>query len=273
MSQPALSAQVALVEEALGVRLFDRDRRRVLLTPAGSELLSRARELLLAADELVLRASQLTEPFTGTIRIGIIPTIAPYLLPEMAPLLKQEYPRLTEIWVEDKTESLMQRLRDGELEGAVVALESKLGEVDHALIGDDAFVLAAPPGHPVTRGKRKIAAGRLDGHSFLLLDDGHCFRDQALEFCSNAGASEMAVRATSLSTLVQMAAAGAGLTLLPSLAIPVENRGGTLHVRRFAGEPPKRTLALVWRPRSAVETTLRALARTMARSYRTLSDR
>lgn len=268
VSQPSLSAQVAQAEGALGVRLFERDRRRVLLTPSGSSIVQRARDLLLAADELVASAATLVEPFTGTLRLGVITTIGPYLLSDLAPGLRAKYPDLTTLWIEDKTEALMQRLREGELEAAIVALEADLGDVDHMVLGEDPFVFAAPPGHPLSSGKRRMSPGDLEGQALLLLDDGHCFRDQALAFCSKAGAEELAVRATSLPTLAQMAASGAGVTLLPSLAVPVENRRGTLNLRRFTASGPKRTIALVWRRRSALEPTLRPLGETMKRIYR-----
>ncbi len=271
VSQPSLSVQIAQVEGALGVRVFERDRRHVLVTPAGTDIVARARTLLRSMEELVDSATRLADPFLGTLRLGVIPTIGPYLLPDLVPRLRAAYPKLTLLWIEDKTETLMARLRDGKIEGAILALEADIGSVERVVLGDDPFVFAAPPDHPLARGNRRIRGHDLDGHALLLLDDGHCFRDQALSFCSKAGADEMAVRATSLSTLAQMAASGAGGTLLPSLAIDVENRRGTLRIRRFAGDPPKRTIALVWRRGSALEPTLHPIGQTMGKVYRKLS--
>lgn len=274
VSQPSLSAQIAQAEDALGIRVFERDRRHVLVTPGGASVVHQARELLLSMDELVTSAARSSDPFTGTLRLGVIPTIGPYLLPDLAPRLRTDFPNLTQFWVEDKTETLMARLREGELEGALVALEASLGkegELDRVVLGEDPFVFASSLTHRLGRGNRRIRPEDLDGESLLLLDDGHCFREQALQFCSKAGVDEMAVRATSLPTLAQMAASGAGATLLPSLAVDVENRRGTLRIRRFAGTPPNRTIALVWRHESALEPTLRPVAETMRKVYRRLA--
>ena len=268
VSQPSLSAQIAQVESLLGNPIFERRRRPLLVTPAGKVVIERARHVLRAADELEEAAKRLGDPFSGTLRLGVIPTLGPYLLPELAPELREAYPHLTQIWIEDKTERLVQALREGELDGSLVALESELGDVERVVLGKDPFVLAAAPDHPLVRPRRKLTPDLLQGASLLLLDDGHCFRDQALAFCQKAGADELAVRATSLSTLAQMVAAGAGVTLLPEVALDVENRKGTLRIRRFAGEPPSRTLALVFRRQAALEPTLRAVARVMRRVYR-----
>lgn len=264
VSQPALSAQLAELEEALGVRIFERDRRRVLVTPGGKELIERARRILLEADDLLEAGHRFRDPLTGTLRIGVIPTIAPYLLPEIAPALRKRYANLTSIWIEDKTEALLAKMDTGALDAAVLALEAELGtDLEQETIATDPFLLATPVDHPLARSRAPVALDDLHGSDILLLDEGHCFREQALSLCSAAGLRELGFRATSLPTLAQMVAGGAGITLLPRLAVGVENRRGTLRLRRLAEPVPFRTLALVWRKRSALGPALRKLADTM----------
>lgn len=268
VAQPSLSAQIAQVEEALGVQLFERDKRRVMLTAAGQTLLGRARTVLLTAAELADAARTLADPFAGTLRIGVIPTIGPYLLPEIAPVLRKRYPKLTFVWSEDKTAVLTAKLARMELDGAILALESDIGDLPYAVLGKDPFVFAAPPGHPLAASKRPVKPVELEGQHVLLLDDGHCFRDQALSFCANVGAEEESYRATSLATLVQMAAGGAGVTLLPALSVPVENRREPLSIRPFAPRAPGRTVVLAWRKGSPLSVSLRAVGETLKAAYR-----
>jgi LysR family hydrogen peroxide-inducible transcriptional activator len=273
VAQPSLSAQVAQVERALDVQLFERDTHGVTLTAAGRSIVERARALLLAADDLVESSRVLSDPFAGTLRLGLIPTIGPYLLPEVAPELRARYPKLGFVWVEERTATLIQALTRGELDAAILALEAEIGDLPRVVLGKDAFVFAAAKGHPLASGKRPLKPAELEGERVLFLDDGHCFREQALSFCSRAGAEEADYRATSLLTLVQMTAGGAGVTLLPSLALSVENRHRQLSVRPFAPKAPFRTLALVWRRGAALETTLEAIGQTLKDAYETLEKR
>jgi LysR family transcriptional regulator, hydrogen peroxide-inducible genes activator len=268
VSQPSLSAQVAQAERALGVKLFDRDRRRVLPTPAAEPLLARARSLILAADDLVAAGARLGDPLAGTLRIGIIPTIAPYLLPRIAPALRRAHRKLLALWHEDRTPELVVALREGRLDAALVALEAPLGEVERVPIGWDPFMLCAPRGHPLAGGRGPLPVGALAGAPVLVLEEGHCLREQALEVCHTGRASQTEFRATSLTTLVQMVAAGAGVTLLPQVAVSVEARGTALATRRFADPAPGRTLGLIFRPRSALAQALRTLAGTIEKAYR-----
>jgi LysR family transcriptional regulator, hydrogen peroxide-inducible genes activator len=261
VSQPALSTQLAQLEGALGVRLFERDRRRVLVTAGGRELVERARRVLLEAEDLLAAAKRFGDPLAGTLRIGVIPTISPYLLPHAAPALRAKFERLAIVWVEEKTDVLVRRLDAGELDAALVALEAELGDVESEVVAEDPFVLVAPKGHPLAARRSPARLDELRGESVLLLDDGHCFREQALAVCSNARAEELEFRATSLSTLVQMVASGMGVTLLPELALAAEIRGTDLRARRFVRPAPHRTLALVWRKRSPLGEVFRALAR------------
>jgi LysR family hydrogen peroxide-inducible transcriptional activator len=267
VSQPSLSAQLAQLEGALGVKLFERDRRRVLPTAAGARVLERARRLLISADDLLEEARRVGDPLAGRLRIGVIPTISPYLLPRLTPALRQAYPELTTLWIEDKTDTLVERLDAGELDAALLALEADIGALDHEVIARDPFVLATPPGHPLGTHRGPASASELSGTSMLLLDDGHCFREQALSFCERSDAQEMEFRATSLPTLAQMVAAGAGVTLLPMLSVDTEARPAGLRVRRFADPAPHRTIALVWRPSSPLATSLRQLAGAMRKAY------
>lgn len=267
VSQPSLSAQLAQMEEALGVRIFERDRRRVLLTQAGKELVDRARQLLMEADDLGEAARRASDPFSGTLRLGIIPTVSPYLLPSITPALRKAYPRLTLLWVEDKTDVLVRALAAGSLDAALVALEAELGDVEHEVIAEDPFVLAMAPGHPLSARKSEAPPSELQGADVLLLDEGHCFREQALAFCSRAKAHELEFRATSLLTLTQMIASGTGVTLLPRLAVPTEVRRSQLHIRPLAAPVPKRTLALIWRKRSSLRAALRHVAATIRAAY------
>ncbi len=178
----------------------------------------------------------------------------------MAPALAQRYPRLAIEWREDHTSDLVRHLNDGTLDAAIVALEADLGTLEYAELLRDPFLLAAAPSHPLASPRRRARIADLDGVGVLLLDDGHCFRDQALQLCARVGAREAGYRATSLATLVQMASAGGGVTLLPSIALPVENRRGQLVVRQFAPPGPGRTIALAWRKGSAMASALKQLA-------------
>src|SRR6266568_239485 len=249
VSQPALSAQLAQLESVLEVRLFERDRRRVLPTAAGEALVARARRVLTDADELVAAATQLGDPLAGRLHLGVIPTVSPYLLPDATPALRARCPRLSVRWTEDRTDGLLASLREG-----------RLDDVLHATIAEDPFVLAAPNGHPMVRDRRPARLSDLEGGTALLLDDGHCLRDQALALCALAHVREADFRATSLPTLLQMVLGGAGVTLLPSIALPVENRRGELTVRRFEAPSPGRTIVLVWRRQSSRAPALEEVA-------------
>ena len=231
VSQPSLSAQLAHMEMALGVRLFERDRRRVLVTAAGRDLIERARIILRQTDDLVEFARRARDPLSGTLRIGVIPTISPYLLPRLTPALHAAYPNLTTLWAEDKTDVLVRNLEAGTLEAALLALEADIGDAESEIIGPDLFVLATPAGHPLGAKDSPAKASELRGASVLLLDDGHCFREQVLAFCSRAKTHELEFRATSLTTLAQMVAGGAGVTLLPEIAVPTEARRAEFSIR------------------------------------------
>ena len=263
VSQPSLSAQIAEVEVALGVQLFERDRRGVMITAAGSEIIGRMQRVLVEADDVSKAAQRFLDPLAGTLRIGVIPTIGPYLLPAAAPLLRQELPRLSLTWLEDKTEALVRRILHGDLDGAFLALESPIGDLRYETIREDPFVLAIPPSHRLGSSTAPIPFSRVRGEHILLLDEGHCLRDQVIEYCSERGVEELSVRATSLPTLVQMACANMGITLLPSISVPTETLRSDLVTRPFTRPAPHRTIILGWRQQSALSEAMRKIAETV----------
>jgi LysR family hydrogen peroxide-inducible transcriptional activator len=269
VTQPALSAQIQAVEDVLGVQVFERDRRRVLITPHGEQIVARARAAIAAVDEVATAARGLAEPLVGPLRMGVIPTIAPYLLPRLLPAVHKAFPRLELILREEQTSRLLAQLDAGRLDCALLALPVP-GDLTAAAIGDEAFLLAAPRGSPVL-GKKKLHESDLAGQEVLLLEDGHCLRDQALAVCQQAGSTEVAeVRATSLPTLVQMVAGGLGITLLPESAadVLVPTARGPVQLARFADPAPGRTIGLVWRTSSARLREFRLLADTMKKHYK-----
>jgi len=259
VSQPALSAQIQQLEEVLGVQVFERDKRRVMLTEAGKELVARARRVLTEAGDILGAAARLGDFFAGPLRLGVIPTVAPYVLPDVVPALAARYPRLRLLLREEKTESLVRALDEGRLDAALMALDEELGELEHAVIAEDAFVVAVPPGHRLEK-KRTVTVKDLEDEDVLLLDDGHCFRGQALALCTRAGAREVDFRATSLTTLAQMVMVGSAITLLPALSTALENRQGRLAVRPMVAPAPSRTLVLAWRKGFPHPEALRELA-------------
>jgi len=265
VSQPTLSAQVQLLESVLDVRLFERDRRRVLVTPAGEDIVARARRVLLETEDLIAAATRAQTPFAGTLRVGVIPTLAPYLLPEVTPAITKRYPALALVFQEAKTADIVKSLGEGTLDAGVAALEAELGDLAHAEIARDDFVVALPKDHPLAK-KKQLSLDELEAERVLLLDEGHCFREQALSLCAKAEAEVASFRATSLATLAQMVSSGAGITLLPALAVPVENRRGQFEVRPFTKPVPRRTIVLVWRKSSPFGAAFEELASVLARA-------
>lgn len=267
VSQPSLSTQVAQMEEVLGIRLFERDRRRVLVTAAGQDILDRARRILREADDLLELARCAGDPLAVTLRIGVIPTISAYLLPRIVPMLHAHYPRLTIRWIEGKTAPLVRDLHAGEIDAALLALEAEIGDAEQETIGRDPFVLATAASDPLSAAARPVRIPELSDANVLILEDGHCFGEQALAFCSNANVHVNEFRATSIPTLAQMVASGAGVTLLPELAAPIEAERANLRIRSFAKPEPGRTIGLVWRKRTPLAATLHQVAATVRQAY------
>jgi LysR family hydrogen peroxide-inducible transcriptional activator len=261
VTQPALSAQVRELESLLDLQIFERDCRRVLVTPAGEAIVERARGILLGVDALVEAARVAREPLSGTLRMGVIPTVGPYLLPRVLPRVRRSHKELHLRLREDHTARIVAELEAGRLDVLLLALEADLGKAQTLPLFRDDFFAVLPKDHSLAR-KRSLREEDLKGEQVLLLEDGHCLRDQALAVCSAQGASELGdFRATSLSTLTQMVTDGDVMTLLPELALGVETRGRRdLAVRPFRPPAPHRTIGLAWRPSSPRQEEFRSLA-------------
>jgi LysR family hydrogen peroxide-inducible transcriptional activator len=270
VSQPTLSTQIRKLEDELGVALVERTPRKVLLTEVGREIVARARTALNEVEQIRGIAHRSLDPESGTLRLGIIPTLAPYLLPHVVPSIHQRFPRLELLLVEEKTETLVGMLRAGRLDAAVLALPLHDDGLHCEPLFAEPFMLAVPAGHPLAD-KGELSLKSLAHEHLLLLDDGHCLRDQALEVCSLAGAGEKeGFRATSLETLRQMVAAGVGITLLPMLAVkPPVPPSAAMRLLPFR-DPPHRRLALVWRRSSAMSAFLRQVAKILGELPRDL---
>ncbi len=272
VSQPSLSAQIAELERVLGIQLFERSRRGVFTTPAGERIIPMARAILVSSHDLVDTVDQHVDPFEGVLQLGVIPTIAPYLLPDLDPAIRKAFPNVTLRWTEAKTEDLVEMSIAGELDAALVALEADLGGLETAAIGVDNFVLAAPADHILGHKDTSVQASQLLDHDVLLLAEGHCFRDQALDLCAVSGATEHAFKATSLTTLVQMAASTGSVTVVPEMAVEVENRRSSLVVRRFRQPRPSRTIGFAWRKGSPKSDAMRELTKVAEDAYSEISN-
>jgi LysR family hydrogen peroxide-inducible transcriptional activator len=264
VSQPTLSTQLKKLEDELGVQLIERAPRQVMLTPVGRDILERARRILAEVDQMRETARRTADPEAGSVRLGLFPTLGPYLLPHVVPNIRRRFPRLELLLVEEKTENVLQMLREGRLDAGVLALPLHEEWLEIEALFEEPFLLALPNGHPLAR-QRELQLAELSQQHLLLLEDGHCLRDQALEVCQLAGASEKAgFRATSLETLRQMVAAGVGLTLLPVLAVkPPVPVSENIRLLPFRQPAPTRKLALVWRKSSAMSDFLRKLAQVL----------
>jgi LysR family hydrogen peroxide-inducible transcriptional activator len=266
ITQPALSSQVQLAERALALQIFERDRRAVLVTPGGEDVIGRARIALDAVDAVSDAARRRGEPLVGPLRLGVIPTVAPYWLPAVLPAVRAKFPRLELVLREDQTARLLAQLGAGQLDVAMVALPVP-GDLTTATIVRELFVLAAPRGAAILKRRGKLTDRDLADQTVLLLEDGHCLRDQALAVCDRGGAVEsMEFRATSLPTLEQMVAGGLGVTLLPeAAAAALALAGGPVGLARFQDPQPGRTLGLAWRTSSARLREFRMLSEVMGR--------
>jgi LysR family hydrogen peroxide-inducible transcriptional activator len=248
VSQPTLSAQLKKLEEYLGVKLVERQPKNVQLTEVGKQIVVRARRMLDESDEIIALARNNTDPLGGKLRLGLIPTIGPYLLPRVMQKLRKALPSLGLMLYEHQTEPLLKRLRDGEIDVGIMALPIAPDGLESRTLYEEAFTVALPTHHPLAA-KATIKLQDLKGQTLLLLEDGHCLRDQALELCSRIDIREAEdFRATSLETLRQMVVAGLGITLLPETAVdaPFGSQRG-LTIRQFAKPPPTRTVGAVWR--------------------------
>ncbi|CPR06089.1 OxyR [Mycobacterium bohemicum DSM 44277] len=261
VSQSTLSQSLAALEAGLGTPLIERSTRRVFLTAEGTQLLPRAQAVIEAVDAFTAEAAGTTDPLRAGMRLGLIPTVAPYVLPSVLAGLGGQLPELTLRVIEDQTDRLLTMLRDGAVDAALIAVPTDAPGVTAIPIYEEDFVLALPPGHPLA-GRRRVTAAALADLPLLLLDEGHCLRDQALDVCQSAGVrAELATtRAASLATAVQCVSGGLGVTLIPQTAVPVEAARSRVELAHFAAPRPGRRIGLVFRSSSGRDEPYRQLA-------------
>ncbi|MEZ5852365.1 MAG: LysR substrate-binding domain-containing protein [Hyphomicrobiaceae bacterium] len=258
ISQPALSMQIKEMEEALGTALIERGARQVRLTKFGEAAAERVRDILRAVDELGDFARASRDRLMGRLRIGMIPTIAPYLLPKVIGKLSEKHPELDIHVREALTQKLIQELAEGRIDTAIVALPVSEDWLTEVAIFSETFLLVRPA---EAQGTPVPSSEMLREMRLLLLEEGHCFRDQALSFCSMQSSQPREVLdANSLSTLVQMVSAGIGVTLIPEMAMTVETRSASVSVDRFRNPQPSRTIGMVWRKTTPLAGQLRQIA-------------
>ena len=230
VSQPTLSGQLRKLEEELGSPLFERSTRRVSLTAFGREALFLARGILRDSAALVEAGRALQDPFRGPLSLGVFPTLCPWLLPRLTPLFRASYPATDFLLREERSLELEAGLREGRLDAAILALPQAQPGIETLALFSEPFLLALPAAHPLAA-RASIEVGELAGLELLLLEDGHCLRDQALDLCRRFGASEAGrLKATSLETLRQMVVLGVGITLMPRLAVPAHAEEGIAYV-------------------------------------------
>lgn len=262
VTQPALSVQIKALEAAAGAALFERTTREVRLTGFGAEFAARVREILRSVDELSDLARKAQEGLSGRLRLGVIPTIAPYLLPRFLTRLGADFPDLDVQVRESITPRLIAELGEGGLDLAIVALPVSERSLEECAIFEEPMMLVRPEAEAEAPVPEVTA---LHERRLLLLEEGHCFRDQALAFCNIPGGGPRdGLEGTSLSTLVQMVGAGMGITLIPEMAVPVETRSAPVSVARFRDPQPKRQVGMVWRRTSPLADRFRAIAELLA---------
>ncbi len=261
VSQPTLSTQIRKLEEQLGNDLIERNSRQVLLTPLGEKVLERARVIVGETQAIRQMARDADDPYSGTLSIGVFPTLAPYLLPHVIPNIRKQFPKLTIRLFEEKTEQVMTMLMDGTLDAILLAPPIDDDQVHVEPLFSEPFVLVAPNDHPLSK-KQRIRSEDLKTQKLLLLEDGHCLRDHALAVCQLSGAIErLDFQASSLETLRYMVAAGSGITLMPILATkPPVTAIENVTVRPFEAPTPQRTIAMAWRKSSLREELLLAVS-------------
>jgi len=255
VTQSTLSAGIQELEDRLGIVLVERSRKHLMLTPPGEEVVARGRRVLNEAEDIVEFARRGAEPLAGPLRLGVIPTIGPYLVPAMMQGLAKAFPKLKLFLREEQTAPLLEKLAAGQLDLVLLALPYDVGEMETMELGADPLLVAMSPDHKLANAKR-IARDALAGENLLLMEDGHCLRSHALEACRLAGPDRNEVfQGTSLRTVVQMAAGGLGITLIPQMALGAElPRDGSLVAKPLAADAPPRRIALAWRrsaPRKA----------------------
>lgn len=259
VTQPALSMQIQELEASLGLDLVERTRAGVKLTAKGEQIAERAQRILNDVHDLVDFARQSAGVLSGRLRLGVIPSVAPYLLPPLLPLLKERYSDLELHLRETQTETLVNELAEGKLDVLLLALPVKHHDIETLTLFEDRFLLALPKTQNLS-GRLKATPDLVKGERLLLLEEGHCLRDQALTYCSLKHVDTInTFGASSLSTIVEMVAGGLGITLLPELCVSVEERGRDIKLMRFVDPEPARTIGLVWRHSSPRADDYRAL--------------
>lgn len=267
VSQPTLSTQLKKLEGELGTQLVERTSRLVLLTSVGEAVVARARTMLADAATIRTIAGRSRNPRSGWLRLGIFPTLAPYLLPHVVPQLRRRLPDLELMLAEEQTASLYAGLQSGRLDAAVIATPIDDFGLEYLPLFQEDFLLAVPAGHRLAQTDGPIVAGAIAAEQLLLLSEGHCLRDQALSWCHQIGATEyLGFQATSLETLRYMVASGVGITLLPRLAVaPPVPESDQVRLLRFADPAPYRELALVFRPTSVFRDLMPEVAAILCR--------
>ena len=261
MSQPALSMQIKEMEADLGASLVERRIGEVALTETGLEIALRTKRILSEVSDLEDFARHRGAVLSGTLKFGVIPSVAPYLLPRLLPVLQEKHPDLELELRETQTRFLVGELIRGSLDVVMIALPAPVSDIDTLPLFNDRFLLAAPSADDLPT-RTRITADDIDPNRLILLEEGHCLRDQALAFCSDAsGGSLRELGATSLTTVMQMVAAGYGVTLIPEIAVPVEARDERIKLRRFARPEPFRTIGLGWRKSSSRARDFQALGK------------
>lgn len=258
VSQPTLSIQLKKLEQALGVQLVERGQKRVLITASGLRIVEQAKHVLSAMHELERLAKLANDPFSAELRLGLIPSLGPYLLPHILPVIKQQLPKLTLYLYEDKTETLLTQLNQGALDAVILALPVQHKGMTSQTLFKEPFFLVMPASHSLHYSK-EMHLKDLNHDNLLLLEEGHCLRDQALEVCHKKSdiKEKTSYRATSLETLRHMVASGAGITLLPLLALEAHP---LILNKPFAAPIPERKIGILWRKDSALESCCKKLA-------------
>jgi LysR family hydrogen peroxide-inducible transcriptional activator len=261
ISQPTLSAQIKKLENYLNVQLIERTPKKIIMTPAGKAIVEKAKMILQNVNDIKDIAHYASDPEAGTLRIGLIPTLAPYLLPHIIPLLKLRFPKLELFLYEEKTKSILKKLKEGSLDAVILALPVENEGLTETALFNEKFFVALPKNHRFSN-KKSLKIADLNDEKVLLLEEGHCLRQQALEICSNMNMQKNSdFSATSLETLRQMVASGAGITLLPELAanVQIANQDAIV-IKHFAEPQPSRQIGMLWRKSSVLSDLMEKIA-------------